>query len=208
MGRPRAAYHKDAIASYLVYAEKNGGTWEYDQLSPAASVGDLIFDDNDNPLLVARRWEDVPTNWVLFYSRASDGEWSVEPIVGGGDFSTKISLALGPDSEPRAFFHDYDSDAYYYYGRPENGSWEEVASFEYNGGPLSASDLLVDDEGVSHLLFYGNNGIDEASGLIYATDADGTWNTRIVDANVGSFILGVSLFAALSQCVSRDLSSR
>ncbi|MCZ7582637.1 MAG: hypothetical protein M5R36_04485, partial [Deltaproteobacteria bacterium] len=66
-------------------------------------------------------------------------------------------------------------------------------TFEYEGGTYAANDLLVDEEGNSHVLFYGENINTDAFGLLYATNAGGPWKTRDVDTAVE--VSRVSLFS-------------
>ncbi|MCZ7584884.1 MAG: hypothetical protein M5R36_16985 [Deltaproteobacteria bacterium] len=196
LGQPRVAYHKESPEDHVVYVERNEDLWHYDQIDPPASVGDLLVGDDGRTMMFVRQrnYPDSSKDRLLLHTRLDGGDWLTETIVNDSRYGRSMSMALGPAGEPRVLFYDRNVDAYIYYRRPESGSWEEMASFDYDGGSFTANDLVIGDDGYSHLLFYSNNMTTETRGLVCATDASGTWKTRIVDADVDSWTLGVSLF--------------
>ncbi|MCZ7582993.1 MAG: hypothetical protein M5R36_06480 [Deltaproteobacteria bacterium] len=145
-------------------------------------MGDFIVDSDDNPLLVGRQYEDTTDERVIFYSRESDGEWVAETVYSSTTISSKIALALGPAGKPHVFFYDFDDEAYHYYHKTSDDSWEELVTFNEAFPLWSANDAFVDTDGYSHLLYFGKSlNFDGTVGLLYATNASGEWKSRNVD---------------------------
>ncbi|MCZ7584457.1 MAG: hypothetical protein M5R36_14545 [Deltaproteobacteria bacterium] len=184
LAEPRVAYRKELPEDHIIDAEKVGETWEYDMIDPPAKVGDLILDENENPLIVARQLN-YPESDAMFFFHRENGTWTSEIIENSSNsYSQRTTLALGPDGEARVVILDYHDRQYSLYSRPFAGPWESVFSFDWGYYSVDENTLGVDQAGNNHVLYFGDNVTADDRGLVYATDSTGTWD--LYDLDIGA----------------------
>lgn len=164
-GQPRIAYTSYLnSAPQICLATRTEGIWTVDIVSENASQPILLFDSEQNPLIVFRSGPPQISNDVVALARKQAGDWSSEQISERGYDYIKLDATIDADDRLHVLHQGFSNNLHYIVY--ENGELE----YETLDGIVSAGlSIFADSIGQVHL-FYS----DSLGDLVHRTyTADG-----------------------------------
>jgi fibronectin type 3 domain-containing protein len=176
---PHVAY-KRRRSSYLRYANKTGGTWNWDI---AANIGgaytSIVMDGDDLPHISYMRNH----SFTLRYVHWNGSEWNIQEVDGSNNVGKFSSIALNESDYPRiAYYDEWNSNLKY---AEWTGSIWAVSFVDPSGTVGGHCSMALDSSYTPSISYYKATTGD----LMYARWNGFSWSKQTIDSagDVGKF---------------------